>query len=158
MTAELSAAVATGDITLAQLEGMTAADAYALADFGWMLLEHGRAAAAALVFEALTIGNPRHAYFHALHGAALHRDGRTEEALAAYDRALAVDASEPAALVNRAEILLGREGPALEEIAALLGRVIDGDPESLRPETRRARALAAVAARLAAESCRDAGP
>lgn len=140
--------------TLAEIEGMTAADAYSLADFGWMLLEQGRGDAAAVLFEALTIGNPHHAYFHALHGVTLQRVGRDDEALAAYDRALAVDPNETAALVNRAEILLTRDGgAALAESIDLLDRALAVDPASSRPETRRARALAAaLAERLAAAS------
>ena len=133
--------------TLAQMEGMTAADAYALADFGWLLLEQGRPQSAALVFEALAIGNPRHAYFHALHGAALQRAGRDDDALAAYGRALEADAGESAALVNRAEILLGRGGAGVAEAVELLTRAIEQDSEGGRPETARARALASAAAR-----------
>jgi Flp pilus assembly protein TadD len=138
--------------TLAQMEGMTAADAYALADFGWLMLEQGRAEAAVLVFEALAIGNPLHAYFHALHGAALQRAGREDDALLAYARALATDPTEAAALVNRAEILLGRGGEAIEEADELLRRAIEGDPAGARPETRRARALAAAAAERASRA------
>ena len=148
------AAIESGEVTLAEIEGMTAADAYALADFGWMLLEQGRTSVAALIFEMLTLDNPRHAYFYALYGAALQRGGDTEGALEAYARALELDPDETAALVNRAEILLcqGTDAPLAEAIE-LLDRALALDPAAARPETRRARALAAaVAARFTAET------
>lgn len=147
---DVLAAIASGERTLAEIEGLTAADAYAIADFGWMLLEQGRARDAALVFETLTLANPGHAYFQALRGAALQRSGEREEALEAYARALAADPDETAALVNRAELLLeGAAEQGLEEVAGLLERALRLDPEAARPETRRARALvAAIAERV----------
>jgi Flp pilus assembly protein TadD len=139
------AALAGGRLTPAELEGMTLADAYSLADYGWRLLEQGHTRAAALVFEALALGNPRHAYFHALHGAALQRGGDADGALAAYARALEADPDETAALVNRAEILLVRDGDAaLAEVVGNLERALALDPDATRAETRRARALAAA--------------
>jgi Flp pilus assembly protein TadD len=147
------AALERGELTLAEVEGMTAADAYSLADFGWMLLVQGRARAAALIFEALTLGNPRHAYFHALYGAALQRGGDPDGAFEAYGRALDLAPDETAALVNRAEILLGRGDDALlPEAVELLDRAFGLDPGATRPETRRARALAVAATRRAAQS------
>jgi Flp pilus assembly protein TadD len=134
--------LAAGTRTLAEIEGLTAAEAYSIADFGWMLLEQGRADAAALVFETLALSNPVHGYFHALHGAALQRSGARALALEAYSRALAVDPNETGALVNRAELLIGRAEPGdLDEVATLLGRALSLDPTATRPETRRARAL-----------------
>src|SRR6185369_11620641 len=99
-------AIAAGTTALAEIEGLTAAEAYSIADFGWMLLEQGRAELAAAVFETLALANPRHAYFHALHGAALQRSGAAAEALEAYARALDLDPNETGALVNRAELLI----------------------------------------------------
>lgn len=140
-------AVATGDTTLAELEGLTAAEAYAIADFGWTMLGQGRIEAAAAIFESLTISNPRHAYFHALFGSALQKLGDHEAALKAYGRALSIDPNETGALVNRAEMLLGLESCDPDEVTDLLGRSLSLDPDADRPETRRARALiAAVAA------------
>ena len=136
------ALIASGELTLAQIEGMTASDAYALADFGWKLLEMARPDAATLVFEALAFGNPRHSYFHALHGVALQRSGKSDLALEAYARALAINPDEPAALVNRAEILLGLPDPPQDEIAELLDRAISLDPDRVLPETKRAWGLA----------------
>jgi Flp pilus assembly protein TadD len=137
-------ALAEGRATIAQLEGLTAAEAYSVADFGWMLLGQGLAPAAALVFETLTLSNPHHAYFHALHGAALQRSGSGTDALAAYARALEIDPGETGALVGRAELLMAREG-GLEEAVGLLERALALDPEGGRPETLRARALVAAA-------------
>jgi tetratricopeptide (TPR) repeat protein len=140
-------ALAAGTTTLAEVEGLTAAEAYSIADFGWTLLEQGRAELAATVFETLALANPRHAYFHALHGAALQRASRPDEALAAYARALELDPDETGALVNRAELLLtaGRADEASEPLA----RALALDPDATRPETRRARALADALARAA---------
>ncbi len=144
--------VASGELTLAELEGLTAAEAYAIADFGWMLLEQGRHQAAAVVFETLTLGNPNHAYFHALFGAALQRGGDHEAALDAYGKALSADPDETAALVNKAELLLLRGLPQdADEAATLLSRALALDESSKRPETERARALAeALAERIQA--------
>lgn len=140
-------AVAAGETTLAELEGLTTAEAYAIADFGWTMLGQGRIDAASAIFESLTISNPRHAYFHALLGSALQRLGDVEAALAAYERALAIDPDETGALVNRAELLLGLEASDPDEVTELLGRSLSVDPDAIRPETRRARALiAAIAA------------
>jgi len=137
-------ALAQGRATIAELEGLTAAEAYSVADFGWMLLGQGLAPAAALVFETLTLSNPHHAYFHALHGAALHRSGADDDALDAYARALEIDPDETGALVGRAELLMSRDG-GLEDAVGLLERVLALDPEGERPETLRARALVAAA-------------
>lgn len=147
-------ALAAGDTTLAELEGLTAAEAYAIADFGWTMLGQGRADAAAAIFESLTISNPRHAYFFALLGSALQKLGDIDAALDAYARALSIDPEETGALVNRAELLLGLDTCDSDEVADLLGRSLSVDPDAARPETRRARALiAAIAAeRLATES------
>lgn len=140
-------AVAAGETTLAELEGLTVAEAYAIADFGWTMLGQGRLDAAEAIFESLTISNPRHAYFHALLGSARQRAGDIEGALAAYDRALAIDPNETGALVNRAEILLGLDDCDADEVTDLLGRSLSADPGFTRPETCRARALiAAIAA------------
>lgn len=139
-------AVATGERTLAELEGLTAAEAYAIADFGWTMLGQGRADAAEAIFESLTISNPCHAYFHALLGSARQRLGDTDGALTAYARALAIDPDETGALVNRAELLLGLDACDSDEVTDLLGRSLSVDPEALRPETRRARALIAALA------------
>ncbi len=139
------AAIAAGTTTLAELEGLTAGEAYAIADFGWMLLEQGRLEPAQLVFETLTLANPRHAYFHALLGSARQRAGDSAGALEAYARALDADTNETAALVNRAELLAGRDAPGdLDEVARLLERALVLDSAALRPETRRARALVAA--------------
>ena len=140
-------AVISGETTLAELEGLTAAEAYAIADFGWTMLGQGRIEAAAAIFESLTISNPRHAYFHALYGSALQKLGDVEASLEAYARALAIDPDETGALVNRAELLLGSETCDSDEVTELLGRSLSADPEATRPETRRARVLiAAIAA------------
>ena len=146
----IAEALARGETTIAEVEGLTAAEAYAIADFGWMLLEQGRAATAAVVFETLALANPHHAYFHALHGAALQRTGAVAAALEAYGRALAIDPDETAALVNRAELLLEAGSDAgAGEAARLLEHALALDPAVARPETRRARALVAD---LAAET------
>lgn len=144
---EMFRQIATGERTLAEIEGLTVAEAYAIADYGWTLLEQGRADAAALIFETLVLSNPLHAYFQALHGAALQRQGAKGEALDAYARALALDPDETAALVNRAELLLERDGEAdAEEVGSLLERALALDPDAGRPETQRARALVAALA------------
>ena len=137
-------ALAAGRATIAEMEGLTAAEAYSVADFGWMLLGQGLAPAAALVFETLTLSNPHHAYFHALHGAALQRSGAEDDALEAYARALEIDPDESGALVGRAEVLMSRDG-GLEDAVGLLERAVALDPGGERPETLRARALVAAA-------------
>lgn len=136
-------AVARGEVSLAEIEGLTAAEGYQIADFGWMLLEQGRFEAAIAVFETLTLSNPHHAYFHALLGSALQRSGAGEAALEAYARAIEIDGTETAALVHRAELLLGRGGSGDgDEALSLLERALAFDPFLKRPESRRARALA----------------
>lgn len=128
--------------TIAEIEGMTAPEAYQLAEFGWMMLGNGQTEIAVTIFEMLTLSNPHHAYFFALLGSALARENRIKEALEAYQRAIALDPDETAALVNRAELLLGlADRSVLSEAETLLDRALSIDAAAGRPEVRRARVL-----------------
>lgn len=89
---------------------------------GLLALRRGSAAAAAEHFERATAGDPGDVDAWAGLAAALHLEGRTEDALVACDRALAIDPDHGAARNNRGVILAAkgdREGADVEFRAAL---------------------------------------
>lgn len=138
-TEELVRAWARGEATWAEVEGMGAAEAAAIARVGVELAAAGRLGEARVVFEGLVELNPRDAGAHAALGTVYQRLGRTDDALAAYGAALGVDPYQAVALGNRGELLLrlGRsEGFA--DIAA----AVESDPAGRTVAGRRAAGIA----------------
>ncbi len=131
-------AVARGEVTLAQLQGMTYAQARAIARVGCELSAAGRLEEARILFKGLVATNPKDAGAHAALGTVYQRLGRGEEARASYDAALELSPHHPVALSNRGELRLrtgdrgGRED---------LVRAAEVDPEGRTRAGRRAREL-----------------
>jgi Flp pilus assembly protein TadD len=149
-TEELLRAWARGEATWAEVEGIGAPEAAAIARIGVELAAAGRLAEALVVFEGLVELNPRDAGARAALGTVYQRLGRTDDALAAYGAALDLDGRHPVALGNRGELLL-RLGRA-EGFADIAGAV-EADPGARTVAGRRAAGIAravtlAAAARL----------
>lgn len=133
-----------GQITWAQLEGMTMEQAYAIAEFGYTMYQQGRYKDARTIFEGLVIGNPYDPYFHAMLGAVYTKLDMHEEAAQEFSLAIELDPEDINSYVNRGELLLqhGEFEYAMEDLKA----AIDLDPEGKNPASLRARALAAATA------------
>ena len=133
-----------GEITWAQLEGMTIDEAYAMAEMGYTFLEQGRIEDAKTIIEGLVIGNPYDAYLHGLLGTIYAREDNEEDAVEEFSIALGLDPENVDALVARGELFL-RHGE-FEDAMEDLNKAIELDPDNEHPSTLRARALAAATA------------
>lgn len=129
-----------GEITWAQLEGMTIDEAYAIAEVGYTFLEQGKLDEARTLIEGLVIGNPYDAYLHSLLGAIYAREGNEEDAVEEFSIALGLDPDNVDALVARGELFL-RHG-VFDDAMEDLKRAIELDPNESNPSTLRAKALA----------------
>jgi Flp pilus assembly protein TadD len=144
-------ALASGALTLAELEGMTQAQAEEIAGHGVSLADAGRLEEARVVFEGLTASNLRDSAAWGALGTVYQKLGRMEDALAAYDTCVQLDPENPVALVNRGELRLRRgDAAGLEDVA----RALHADREGRTSAGRRAlglmKALTLAAARQAA--------
>src|SRR5688572_18525470 len=95
-----------GEITWAELTGLTMQDAYNFAEIAYNLFEQGKYDQAQTVVEGLVISNPYDGYFHSLLGSIYGRKGMHEEAQEEYSIAIELNPQDLASHVNRAEILL----------------------------------------------------
>jgi type III secretion system low calcium response chaperone LcrH/SycD len=134
-----------GDITWAQLQGMTMEEAYGIAEYGYGLYQEGKFHDARTVFEGLVLCNPYDAYFHNMLGAVYQQLDLEDEAHEAYSIAIDLDEENLHALVNRGELLLknGEFDKALDD----LDKAIALDPDGTNPAALRARALAMATAK-----------
>lgn len=131
-------AFARGELTWAQVEGMTFEEAKAIAQVGCELAASGRLEEARVLFEGLVEGNPLDTAARAALGTVYQKLGRTREALAAYNTVLERDPKNPVALGNRGELHLkqgNRQG--FNDLAL----AVEADPEGLTAAGRRAKAL-----------------
>lgn len=144
-----------GEITWAELTGLTMQEAYAFAEIAYNLFEQGKYDQAQTIVEGLVISNPYDGYFHGLLGAIYGRKGMHEEAAEEYSIALELDPQNLSAYVNRAEILLqhGEIELALKDLKA----AVDLDPKGEKPFGVRARALAAATASILEEAMKQNG-
>ena len=133
-----------GDITWAQLQGMTVDEAYNIAEYGYSLYQEARYHDSRVIFEGLIICNPYDAYFHSMLGAVYQQLDMKEEAVQEYTTAIDLDDESLHAYVNRGELLLqnGEFDRALDD----LKRAIELDPDNSDPASVRARALAMATA------------
>ncbi|MCK5687662.1 tetratricopeptide repeat protein [Myxococcota bacterium] len=138
-----------GDITWAELQGMTMEEAYALAQVGYGLYEESRYHDARTMFEGLIVCNPYDAYFHSMLGAVYQQLDMDEEALAEYTIAIDLDEELLHAYVNRAEMHL-RNGQ-FEEALQDLKKAMSLDPEGKDPNSPRAFALASATTKALGE-------
>ena len=129
-----------GEITWAQLQGMTLDEAYAIAEYGYGLYQEGKFHDARTLFEGLVLCNPYDGYFHNMLGAVYQQLDMEEEALESYNAAVDLDEENLHALVNRGELFLksGQFDKALDD----LYKAVELDPDGQDPAALRARALA----------------
>lgn len=132
------AAVVRGEVTLAQLQGITSGEARAIAQAGCELSAAGRLEEARILFQGLVATNPKDAGAHAALGTVYQRLGRSEDARASYDAALALSPRHPVALSNRGELRLRAGDRGGQED---LARAAEADPEGRTRAGRRAREL-----------------
>ena len=137
---------ANGQITWAQLQGLSMEDAYSFAEIAYTMFEQGRYDDAKTIFEGLVISNPYDPYFHSMLGAIYARQNMNEEAAQEYTVAIELDPKNIISLVSRAEILLqsGDFEPAMNDLTT----AIKLDPEGKDPAGLRARALAGATAAI----------
>ena len=147
-------AFARGEMTWAEVEGMTFEEARAIAQVGCDLAGAGRYEEARVLFEGLVEGNPKDAASRAALGTVYQKLGRLQEALHEYGAALERDPGNPVALVNRGELYL-RQGnrQGFTDIAT----AVEADPHGETSAGRRARALVKAIALAAVEKLKE-GP
>jgi type III secretion system low calcium response chaperone LcrH/SycD len=133
-----------GEITWAQLQGMTVDEAYNIAEYGFGLYQEGKYHDARTIFEGLVVCNPYDAYFHNMLGAVYQQLDMKDEAAEEYTLAIELDPEQLHAHVNRGELYLqsGEFDKALDD----LKRAIELDPDGRDPAGVRARALAMATA------------
>lgn len=128
-----------GQVTLREAVGIDDDGVYALRSLGHGYLENGRYDDARVVLEGLSEIDDGHAWTHAALGAVYQSLDLTGDALAAYDRALAIDPDDVAARVNRGELRLAHGAP--DEGIDDLAHAVERDPAAVDPQANRARAL-----------------
>ncbi|HEY1097581.1 MAG TPA: tetratricopeptide repeat protein [Myxococcota bacterium] len=144
-----------GEITWAELTGLTMQEAYSFAEIAYNLFEQGKYDQAQTIVEGLVISNPYDGYFHGLLGAIYGRKGMHEEAQEEYTIAVDLDPTNISAFVNRAEILL--QHGDIEKALKDLKKAIELDPKGEKPFGVRARALAAATASVLEEALKQSG-
>jgi len=142
---------ARGEVTWAEVEGMTWEEAKAIAQVGCDLATAGRLEEARIIFEGLVAGNPKDSASRAALGTVYQKLGRIDEAIAEYSAALDLDAKNPVALANRGELRLkaGDRG-GFGDIA----RAVDADPHGETTAGRRAKGLVKAITMMAVEATR----
>ncbi|PTL78586.1 tetratricopeptide repeat protein [Vitiosangium sp. GDMCC 1.1324] len=147
-TTEKLKAYVRGEVTWAEVDGMTFEEAKAIAQVGCDLAAAGRYEEARILFEGLVEGNPKDSASRAALGTVYQKLGRLEEAITEYSAALERDPGNPVALVNRGELYL-RQGnrQGFTDIA----NASEADPNGVTSAGRRAKALVKAIALVAVE-------
>lgn len=149
-----------GDLTLAQLEGLSAEDLYQVADLGYDLMMEGRLEDARKLFEGLYCYNPFDSYFHVALGSIYQRLEMLEESFNHYESAIQLYDQDIVAWANLGEVALElatrlvsqdpvAAGTRFEQAVEALGRAIALDVDGRHPSGLRARALVAATASAA---------
>lgn len=131
-------AYARGEMTWAEVEGMTFEEAKAIAQIGCDLAAAGRLEEARIIFEGLVEMNPKDSAARAALGTVYQKLGRPDEAMVEYSASLAQDPRNPVALANRGELRLktgDRNG------FTDLALAIEADPHGETAAGRRAKGL-----------------
>lgn len=127
-----------GEMTWAEVEGMTWQEAKGIAQVGCDLASAGRLEEARVIFEGLVAGNPKDSAMQSALGTVYQKLGRLDEAKAAYDAALDLDPRNPVALGNRGELRLkGGDNQGFGDLA----RAVEADPHGETAAGRRSRGL-----------------
>jgi len=144
-------AVAKGETTWAEVEGLTFEEAKAIAQVGCDLAAAGRLDEARIVFEGLVAMNPRDSAAHAALGTVYQKLGRIDDAVTEYSAAISGDAKNPIALANRGELRLkagDRQG------FTDLAQAVEADPHGETAAGRRARGLVKAITMMAVKAVR----
>lgn len=129
---------AKGEMTWAEVEGMTFEEAKAIASVGCDLAAAGRLDDARVIFEGLVAGNPKDSAARAALGTVYQKLGRTAEAITEYTAALDTDARNPVALANRGELRLkAGDRAGFNDLA----KAVEADPYGETAAGRRAKGL-----------------
>jgi len=147
-----------GDITLAQLEGISAEEMYSIADTGYDLFEAGKLEDAKKIFEGLACYNPMDAYFHSVLGSIYQKEENFEEATKQYRGAVELYPEDISSWTNLGETLFVWAGrlqtagdtekavEAFEASVVALTQAIERAPQDEENDSAlRARALVSVA-------------
>ena len=145
-------AFARGEVTWAEVEGMTFEQAKSIAQVGCELAAAGRYEEARILFEGLVEGNPKDAASRAALGTVYQKLGRLEDAVTEYSAALARDPANPVALVNRGELYLRRGN---RQGFTDLAHAVEADPKGQTSAGRRAKALVRAIALAAVEKVKE---
>lgn len=150
---EAVAAFLAGDLTLAQLEGLSAEELYQVADLGYDLAAEGKLEDARKIFEGLYCYNPYDAYFHAALGSIYQKQSQLQSALDHYETAVELWDEDIHSWTNAAEVALqlatdfSTDGDNDEAevkfvfAAEALQRAVALDPKGDHPAGLRARAI-----------------
>ena len=135
-----------GEITLAELQGISVEQAYLFADIGYKLCKQGRYDEASTIFKGLVVLNPNDGYFHGCLASILARQDNLDEALECYDKSYKIDNKNGDVLVGRAEIYLkqGRFNEAMQDLHA----VLKCESKEYKDAISRAHALAGATAKI----------
>ena len=128
-----------GEVTLAQLEGISREQLYDFAELGYTMFKSGKLEDASKIFEGLVTYNPYDAYFHSALGAIYQKQKRYDDSIRQYDLAIKFNPQDTCSFANRGEtfLMLGR----LQEAAQDFQKAIELDPDEKDPWAMRARAL-----------------
>ncbi len=145
-----------GDITLAQLEGLSAEELYQVADMGYNLMEEGKLEDARKIFEGLYCYNPFDSYFHSALGAIYQRQGQLESSFDHYLSSVELYDEDIQTWTNLGEVALelstvlaqsgdnDRAAEMFVTAADALTRAVELDPNDEHPAGTRARVLVQV--------------
>jgi len=141
-----------GEMTWAEVEGMTWENAKAIAQVGCDLAAAGRLEEARVIFEGLVAGNPKDSASRAALGTVYQKLGRTEEAIAEYSAALEHDPKNAVALANRGELRLrAADRAGFTDLA----NAVDADPDGETSAGRRAKGLVKAIAMMAVDAAKS---
>lgn len=148
-------AFARGEMTWAEVEGMTFEEAKAIAQVGCDLAAAGRLDEARIIFEGLVVGNPKDSASCAALGTVYQKLGRIDDAVAQYSAAIANDARNPIALANRGELRLkAGDRSGFTDLA----HAVEADPHGETAAGRRARSLVKAITMMAVQAVQKGKP
>jgi len=136
---ELVVKLVAGEVTIAEMVGLSNDDLYEFAKQGHSLLKTGRLAEAERIFRGLVVASPYDSVFHTHLGAVLQAKDEVEEALEQFDLALQFNQKNVEALVGRGELRLKLK--RTQEAIADLREAVAADPEAKKAATTRAKMM-----------------
>lgn len=132
-----------GEVTLAELNGISGPEMLEMAVVGFQMYEQGKYEEAKVIFHGLASLEPRESYFATALGAVYLAQEQLDEAEKYFNVAITLNSKELSSYVNRGEVYL-RKGRIIEA-AEDFKKVLELDPQQKDPLTARARVLALAA-------------